>query len=275
MAEERKLPNGKTLPKTETINKSFKTRKRVVYNLEKSNRQYLYLYKREDEYWEVGGVSALVYYYKLCPKLKKIVELRTDEDVHSIFTFGVVAVKNEHAFKNNMKKLGLTIEERPELGTYVIVAKLPVAISNDDVRVLKNIDKEREKNVEKAMRIKNPVPELDGELRTLTERLGHMFAKKDKIFRDTLGKELLESAIKMRMLYFEAAKTSSEEVAKDKFMEIFREADRAMELTKIAADVKAITTPGMSDIYRILMLVERMSLAKHKDLKGDYSAAGK
>ena len=90
--------------------KEYYNGKIIALSLEEKNNSKLILFPSlagaDDEWYKMGGVSALIYKYRIGPRMGRKVKILRDNGKRERFTHGVVSIHWLQVFAENMKGLG-------------------------------------------------------------------------------------------------------------------------------------------------------------------------
>ena len=178
----------------------------IALALEDKNNSRIILFPslsgKKDEWYKMGGQSALFYKYVLGPRLKKKPIIRKDNDLRHRFKHGIVAVHWGDRFMKDVALLGMRAK-RIDYG--IIVVEMERTYTAKEIEEMRNLEKsEQDKLIKMVMPEKN-YPDLYGLIRQLARLLPPKIKKMDAVYREVIGSEMLEKLIKLVEIYFQMA----------------------------------------------------------------------
>lgn len=186
--------------------KEYYNGKVIALALEEKNNSRLILYPSlagvEDEWYKMGGQSALFYKYIVGPRLKKKPVIRKDNDIKHRFRHGVVSVHWGEKFIKDVETIGLVVKKM-EYG--LIVAEMEREYTMNEIKEMKKREQQDGERVKKMiMPVKN-YPDIYGLMRQLAQILPPKIKKMDVVYRESFGKTMLDVLTNMHKVYFRMA----------------------------------------------------------------------
>ncbi len=181
--------------------------KSTVMALENKNNERIYLFPsssgEKDEWYKIGGRSALFYKYFLGPRMgRKDVRIRRDNDARVVFRYGVASVHFGERFMKLVDKLGYTVWKN-QLG--VIIVDLGQKFTMQEI---KNMGNEARNETERMQMILMPTESMPGlymKMRDLVRILAPKIKKMHPAYRETFGNKILDATTDLFMTYFQVA----------------------------------------------------------------------
>ena len=178
--------------------------KTIALALEDKNNSRLILYPslsgEKDEWYKMGGQSALFYKYIIGPRLKKKPIIRKDNDLRHSFKHGVVAVHWGDKFMQDVTGLGLKVK-RIDYG--LIIVEMERTYSAKEIDEMRKSEKKEQDKLKKILLPEKNYPDLYGVIRQLAKIIPPKIKRMDKVYRDTIGNAALEVVIKLVEIYFQ------------------------------------------------------------------------
>ena len=187
---EKKAANDKKAAEGREEKRKYWARKEKVYEFEKENRTRVVAFRSMENWWKIGGHSALFYYHQLVPRLKKrkTVKLRVDTDHYHRFMDGVVLIASIDSLKAEMAELKLAIKRDDE---DMVSFALEKEVSLETLQALKDIEAERMSKINQIVMPHDTYPEI---YKGITEIQGEIYPltrKMQTYERDLFGRELM------------------------------------------------------------------------------------
>lgn len=180
----------------------YKQRKLKIFEFEKKNLSHLLVFRTDKNWWTLGGNSALIYYYRLVPRLNIKVNLRADSDFFANFKYGVVSLKDVDKFCERIESLGLKLKTKKESA---ILYTLPNPLTTSDIKRLQEMEKTERENLNKDIAPKITEPELYMKLRELEKMIYNNMKKDDAVNREYLTMEMAKYARQMLEIFLMTA----------------------------------------------------------------------
>lgn len=248
-AKKKKLANDKKAAEGRTEKKKYWARKEKVYEFEKTNQTRVVVFRSTDQWWKIGGHSALFYYHQLMPRFKnkRTAKLRADTDYYNKFKDGVVLVGDIDSMKRDMMGLGLKIKHED---TDVVSFLLDKEVSEETLQSLKDIEAERMAKINQIAMPHDTHPMLYKRMVELQSEIYPMTRKMQPYDRQLFGKELM---MEMRgMLGCYVRMTHEKTMAAEMLRKI---ADRAGTMTFLMQELAEL---GLVESKRALRLAGDM-----------------
>lgn len=186
--------------------KEYYNGKIIALSLEEKNNSKLILFPSlagmDDEWYKMGGKSALFYKYFVGPRLKRKPVIRKDSDLRHRFRKGVVSVHWGERFIQDVQALGYKVQ-RLDYG--IIVVQLDRVYSDKEIDEMLAKEREDGERVKRIVLPKENMPDLYGLIRELMRLLPPKIKKMDGAYRETLGNGLLYVVMDFTKVYFRMA----------------------------------------------------------------------
>ena len=202
--------SGKEMDEGDKLNderyREYYNGKVIALALEDKNNSRLILYPSlsgaKDEWYKMGGNSALFYKYVVGPRLKKKPVIRMDNDLRHRFKHGIVAVHWGDKFMKDVLTIGLSAK-RIDYG--IIVVEMGRTYTAKEIEEMRNLEKTEQDKIKKMVMPEKNYPDLYGLIRQLTRLLPPKIKKMDAVYRDVIGREMVEILIRLVEIYFQMA----------------------------------------------------------------------
>ena len=143
--------------------KEYEEHKRIALLLERDNNSRLIAFPSipnkdgEYEWYKLGGNSAYYYKYIIAPRLgKKPPTIHPDTDLNHRFRDGVVLIHWKNSLTESLAKLKYKLNEESSL----LIFDLHHTFTVDEIKKLKQLEKESRNNQSKLFRPKNADPSI-------------------------------------------------------------------------------------------------------------------
>lgn len=150
-----------------------KALKHKVFELELNNKSHLYIYRYSDDWWRMGGNSALFYYHLISKQLNTSPSLSLDRDYYDVWKTGVISIRNIDQLLDKCKRAGFSFTRKPNL----VVIKLQKSLTITEVKTIQNIEAAKEKEFNRITIPKLMYPGINAKLRELTEPITETLIK--------------------------------------------------------------------------------------------------
>lgn len=189
--EELKAERDKRAQEKRAEQKRFEAVKAKAYEFEKRNRSKIVVFRSRKGWWKMGGNSALIYVYRLAPRMDIKPKLRVDTDFFSKFHDGVVSIKDVDALERNLKTLNVHLEKRsPEM----VIFSLGYKIEDSQMELIRKTEENRREQVNRIVAPKIAIPIVNVKLHDVV-RLTYIKMKKSPVTdRDYITMEVAKLA---------------------------------------------------------------------------------
>ena len=178
----------------------------IALALEDKNNSKLILYPSlsgiKDEWYKMGGQSALFYKYIVGPRLKKKPVIRKDNDLRHRFKYGIVAVHWGDKFVKDVTAIGLKARQ---IDYGIIIVELERSFTPKEIEEMRNLEKTEQDKLNKMIMPEKNYPDLYGLIRQLARLLPPKIKKMDATYRETIGSRTIEILIRLIEIYFQMA----------------------------------------------------------------------
>lgn len=180
--------------------------KMIALSLEEKNNSRLILYPSlsgtKDEWYKMGGQSALFYKYIVGPRLKKKPVIRKDNDLRHRFKHGIVSVHWGEKFMKDAATIGLTVK-RIDYG--LIIVEMERVYTASEIMEMHKREQEDAEKVKKMIMPARNYPDIYALIRQLSQILPVKVKKMDGAYREVFGKTMLEILTNLNKIYFRMA----------------------------------------------------------------------
>ena len=258
---EKKAANDKKAAEGREEKRKYWARKEKVYEFEKENRTRVVAFRSMENWWKIGGHSALFYYHQLVPRLKKrkTVKLRVDTDHYHRFMDGVVLIASIDSLKAEMAELKLAIKRDDE---DMVSCALEKEVSLETLQALKDIEAERMSKINQIVMPHDTYPEI---YKGITEIQGEIYPltrKMQTYERDLFGRELM---LMIREMLESYVRMTHESVSTEEMLK--RIADKAAVATFIVqelAELKIIESKRALRLAQNLLKIKQVATAESR-----------
>lgn len=235
-----------------------KRTKEYVYDLEKTNRKYIIIYRSGSNWWKMGGNSALYFAYVLARRLKnyRLPKVRPDTDYYYKFETGTVSLKDVDGLVHRLTtELGLKLAKETE---YIRVLELEYKMTDSELKRLKDAEHKWHEQANQIVVPENIYPELYFQLERAYTDFCHVLAKMTRPDRVTFGDRIEQLGHRALMDYYHLANGELEVMAGLKSI-IFN-------LSEMTYALKELAEVGVMERERMmresLLVLEAKDIAK-------------
>lgn len=255
-AAARKLERDEKAAKKREEKRRYERLKAAIFEQEKINDKKIILFRSGENWWKMGGSSALFYATLVAPRLKEEVKARLDTDFHSKFVEGVISVPDIEEMKKKMGSLGLKIvfsdDEKIEF-------ELEGKVDKATIKKLKAVEELKIKSLNQDLVVMNSMPEMYDAIEKTVELALTYFGNLNKVVYDMFGKVSLD-LIREMLLYVYLIELGK--IEKEKGMkEIVLRTERVKLYLKVMMNIRKIGVNGVSRLAMQLIKIERLAKA--------------
>lgn len=253
-AAARKLERDEKAAKKREEKRRYERLKAAIFEQEKINDKKIILFRSGENWWKMGGSSALFYATLVAPRLKEEVKARLDTDFHSKFVEGVISVPDIEEMKKKMGSLGLKIvfsdDEKIEF-------ELEGKVNKATIKKLKAVEELKIKSLNQDLVVMNSMPEMYDAIEKTVELALTYFGNLNKVVYDMFGKVSLD-LIREMLLYVYLIELGK--IEKEKGMkEIVLRTERVKLYLKVMMNIRKIGVNGVSRLAMQLIKIERLA----------------
>ena len=163
--------------------------KKEVMAHEPKNFGKLYLIKStgKGNYWKMFEHSALLYHYKVAPRIGRDSRIYPDTDREYKAEHGTVSTSNIDSFIKAVGILKTEVEFRTD---EVVIIKLDVRYKKEDIIKLYNIEKEKIERINTLVVPERLLPQLQKKIKLLSTRIHECVRKMESATREDFGAEM-------------------------------------------------------------------------------------
>ena len=178
--------------------------KAQVFELEKQNDRYIYVFRSKGNWWKMGGMSALFYTYVVSEKLaKRQPKLLKDSDHYSTFKEGIVSKQDLKALAEELKKIGMKLKK---ISTTIYRFEFEQPVDPDVISNLLQSRKVQNEKANKLVDTKMILPKLHLQIRELMTIIWYYINKHRKnMAQAVILPGLLENAMDLKRTYSRAS----------------------------------------------------------------------
>lgn len=255
-AAARKLERDEKAAKKREEKRRYERLKAAIFEQEKINDKKIILFRSGENWWKMGGSSALFYATLVAPRLKEEVKARLDTDFHSKFMEGVISVPDIEEMKKKMGSLGLKIvfsdDEKIEF-------ELEGKVDKATIKKLKAVEELKIKSLNQDLVVMNSMPEMYDAIEKTVELALTYFGNLNKVVYDMFGKVSLD-LIREMLLYVYLIELGK--IEKEKGMkEIVLRTERVKLYLKVMMNIRKIGVNGVNRLAMQLIKIERLAKA--------------
>lgn len=178
--------------------------KRLALILEEKNNSKLILFPSlggsEREWYKMGGVSALIYKYRIGPRLGRKPKIQRDNDKRERFINGITSIHWLEKFSEVMKGIGY---EKYDVGEYGVVSfDLGQKFSEVEIRELREQGRRERELFQDMVKPVRSFPEIYAHFIQLAQILPKKVQKMEMVQRELFGKHLALNLVKIGEIYY-------------------------------------------------------------------------
>lgn len=191
----------------EDVIKRYYDTKTVVMKLEEKNNVRVYAFPslngKDDEWYKIGGKSALYYKYFLGPRMgRKSVKIHKDTDARVRFRHGTSSVHFGDKFIEAAAKVGYKAM-RTKMG--IIVVDLEKPFSVQEIKAMAETEKEDGEKLQLMLEPAENMPSLYAKIRELAIVITPKIQKMNAVYREVYGNNFLKITADLFQIYFRVA----------------------------------------------------------------------
>lgn len=221
----------------------YRATKKKAIELEKRNTQYLVLWpasdvdtNKEHKFYNMGGVSAIIYVHEIGPRIKKKPVLRRDMDScndDEKFHSGVCSVANLEALGNRLAQIGV---KRVKNAGDLVFFKLTREYLADEIKAMLRSEQERLDSLNKLLYSQVLYPDIHRQILELKKLVPVKVKNMDKTYREVIGMEMIKSLMVLVRSYTQMAHGDIEQM--EAAREMLLETDMLMAEVSIFNELK-------------------------------------
>lgn len=246
--------------------------KAIALKLEEKNNSKLYVFPslngKEDEWYKMGGKSALFYKYLVGPRMGRSPKIRKDNDLRLRFRHGVAAIHWGNRFMNRASEIGYEVK-RMEYG--IIVVDLGKKFSVKEIKDMVEKEKDDKDKLPTMIKPKENMPDLYAKIRELARLLVPKVKTMHMAYRETFGNDLLDATADLFKIYFRVANGRIEKEAGK--MALLERADDLTALVALTDEIElfdAVTRTRFGEyLVDIKLAIERNFKKGEKNEKNE------
>lgn len=219
LAEEKINPNhrgrGLSAAEKKRIYADYYKRKRIVFEAESRNNQYLVLFLasdgkipgKEKKFYRMGGNSAIIYAYDIAPMIgRRQAEIKPDFDLGDCkFRRGMVSIGDLPLLTTLLEQKNIKRVERENDNDDVVYFKLNRVYSDDDIKALLEMHRNEREELNKIVYANVVFPDVHSKLLTLKTMTYRKVMKLDRSDRAVLQDRLLDPVLNLSAIYSQMA----------------------------------------------------------------------
>ena len=190
--------------------------KTIVFQLEKENFEYIFVYYSGKNWYKIGGNSVLFFVNEVIPKSNGLLKgnLRADSDYHNKFPDGVISIGNLEKLREKFQALGIFEEKEKSVGTEIIAFKLTKKVSPEKLKKFRGqyiVEKEK---LNETLSLYNFDPEFAKIIQELSKETFELVHSMQSLDRILTGNNLFDEVRNLHNTYYVWAKGNSDESEK-------------------------------------------------------------
>lgn len=175
----------------------------VALALEEKNNSRLVAFpsvgKNKEEWYKLGGNSALFYKYYVGPRLGRDPKFRSDTDLRHRFKHGIVSVHWGDKFMEALRKIGYKVK-KSDYG--LIICDLGRTFTAKEVEEMRSKEKVDQEKIKRMIVPKYNFPDIYGNLNVIARLIPPKVKRMDATYREVFGREMLTIIVKLYEDYF-------------------------------------------------------------------------
>ena len=191
---------GKKLSEQRARSKKIKEK---VFEFEKRNLSKLVLYVSiGEDWWKMGGHSALIYHNVIAPRMRIDSKLREDKDLFSTFKTGVVSIHGIENFIEKMKNDPNTQAKVTHQDNDMVVLELKEKFTAEDIKRFEAVEKVQREMLNKIIDAGNVNPKLAVMIIDAKKAAFNAVRKMAAVEREIIGRGIYEKLREMAEIYY-------------------------------------------------------------------------
>ncbi len=134
-----------------------KNAKEASYSFEKTNKRFLFVFYSGENWYKMGGRSALYYNYIIAPRIGLKTRLLPDRDFYCKFSDGTVSIRDFLTLKHKLLKFGLKVHKEEEFWT---IFDLGRNIVQEELSIIRDAENEKHEHLNRIVLTKKLYPGL-------------------------------------------------------------------------------------------------------------------
>lgn len=263
---------GRGVPDSEKRRRydEYEKRKKVVFELEKRNKEYLVLFLASDgvldenkrggedgetNYYILGGNSALIYANDIAAKIGRIVTLHPDEDKSSThFRTGIARIKGLEKFTKALSGIGIT-RTLTKSADEIVYFKLPHVYTKNDLQKAIKQSKAMRKEANELLQPVILYPTLNKLISQLRVALINKCISTRHEYRELLATPIIDLMLKIKCEYLKMARGMVDERAGLLEMRIMM--DRISDMVALIQDLNLWDVLSVIRIAEIIVKIQK------------------
>lgn len=188
----------------------YRENKKKVIDLESRNNRYLILYpasdvdtNKKEAFYNMGGVSAIIYCYEIGPRIKRKPTLRRDMDNGSEkFHSGICSVADVDKLAEKLAEIGIKRVKSPG---DLIFFKLCREYTKNEIKEMLKSEQEKLDSLNKLLYSKVLYPDIHKQIIELKRIIPAKVKNMDKTYREVIGMKMIDSMMELVKNYSQMA----------------------------------------------------------------------
>ena len=248
--------------------------KREVMEHEPENFSKLYLVKSpggKGNFWKMFEHSALLYHYKIAPRIGRDSRIYPDSDHDFRASHGVVSISN---LKSLIELLGIIKSKLEYQDDNLVIFKLDIKYPREDILKLYDIEEEKVKRINTLVVPDAKLPQLQKKIKILSIRIHECVRKMEESTRNVFGASLDKDILWMHINVIQV-QNNKDIISLEEFFDGCETRLQAIKAsTLVALELRIFTTDQIFHILdevegvREQLGLERRRLTSEKAKKG-------
>lgn len=230
--------------------------KAEVFEMEKENHNKLIAFISRNNWYKLGGHSALIYYHRLAKRMDLNPRLNPDTDFFSRFKEGIVSIRNIETLEKNLKQIKIYRNSKLTKPGELYVFDLGYSISDEDLDLMYKDEEIRRKKLNQMVIPKVALPEVYVKMWTVTKMCYEQYRQMNAVDRQMLGEPINEQILRMQKCFILMANGNRGEVLALKEILVAEEEIKCM--VKMTMELKVWSIEGTLRITQELVELERL-----------------
>lgn len=232
--------------------------KAQVMEYEQTNDHHLVFFVSTQGFAKLAGRSALFFAMTVAERINWRCSLKPDTDHYSTSEDGIISFRNLARVSAMLEEIGITLDkalDTPELHFY----KLTKVYNDDQIAKLRDNSRQDIKRISEIVLPASPIPSLYEGI----ARAGQMIYfltrhSSDALFRDTIGKRMVEGSCEMLEAYLSYAATKNRSQTDD-LLKVAEWSEKLRRMMAFGTKIQVIHHRDARKILEELVRVERIA----------------
>lgn len=167
--------------------------KSKVFHFEQNNYTKLVVFSSGDNWYKMGGNSALIYVYMVAPQIGVQPKLRPDKDFYDRFVDGVVSVRDLNLLIAAFSGIGIKLER---IDDDVAIFDLGRKVSKAELEAIRDVKEEHLEQVNQIVKVNAMYPAIVSVERRIARNMRSRMLKASPMDREMILTEMAKQTLK-------------------------------------------------------------------------------